>query len=303
MNDNHNPTLSSIRKRSTHIAAAVFLSPALLFLVIFVLYPIINTFQLSTYNWSGISPTRTFIGLDNWRELMSDTIFWRAFQNNITLMVLSLVFQVPFALLLATILDAAGKRFNIFKVIWFLPLLMSTVAVGFLFRFVLDANFGLITFFSRLLGGGPIDLLGHPDRALFAVIGVVAWRFIPFYMVLYLAGYSSLPDELYEAAIIDGASRSQYFWRVALPLLTPVIRSGAILSIVGSLAFFDLTFVMTGGGPSHASELMATHMYRSTFLTMRMSYGATIAGAMFILITTIALITIKLLSRKEKQQL
>ena len=300
MSFKNDPSLLSRRQRSTHIAAAVFLMPALLILIVFVLYPIINSFQLSLYSWSGISPNRTFIGLENWRELMSDTIFWRAFQNNITLMILSLIFQVPFALMLATILDAAGKRFNVFKIVWFLPLLMSTVAVGFLFRFVLDANFGLITFFSRLLGGGPIDLLGHPDRAPFAVIGVVAWRFIPFYMVLYLAGYSGLPEETYEAAIIDGASRSQYFWRVALPMLAPVIRSGAILSIVGSLAFFDLTFVMTGGGPNHASELMATHMYRSTFLTMRMSYGATIASAMFILITTIALIAIRILNWKEK---
>lgn len=297
---NNSQTLAQKRQHSTYIAATVFLAPALFLLIVFVLHPIISSFQISTTSWSGISPERTFIGLDNWRELATDSVFWGAFLNNITLMLLSLVFQVPFALLLATILDAAGKRFNIFKIIWFLPLLMSTVAVGFLFRFVLNANFGLITYFSGLFGGGPVDLLGHPDRSHFAVIGVIAWRFIPFYMVLYLAGYSNLPEETYEAAIIDGATRGQYFWRVALPLLAPVIRSGAILSIVGSLSFFDLTFVMTGGGPNHASELMATYMYRNAFLSLRMGYGSTIASAMFILITTIALISIKLLSRKEK---
>ena len=293
-------TLAQKRQHSTYIAAAVFLAPALFFLAVFVVYPIISSFQISTTSWSGITPDRNFIGLDNWRELIGDSVFWRAFGNNITLMMLSLVFQVPFALLLATILDAAGKRFNIFKIIWFLPLLMSTVAVGFLFRFVLNANFGLLTYFSQMFGGGPIDLLGHPDRSHFAVIGVVAWRFIPFYMVLYLAGYSGLPEELYEAAIIDGATRGQYFRRVALPLLAPVIRSGAILSIVGSLSFFDLTFVMTGGGPANSSELMATHMYRNAFMSQRMGYGSTVASAMFILITAIALISIRLLSRKEK---
>jgi len=214
-------------------------------------------------------------------------------------MLLSLLFQVPFALALATILDVAGKRFIIFKVIWFLPLLMSTVAVGFLFRFALNANFGLVTFFSQQFGGGPIDLLGHADRVIYAVVGVVAWRFIPFYMMLYLAGYSGLPEETYEAAIIDGASRNQYFWHVALPLLSPVIRSGAVLSIVGSLAFFDLVFVMTGGGPSHASELMATYMYRNAFWSQRMGYGATIASAMFILISSISLLTIRFLNQRE----
>ena len=292
-------TLTQKKQHSTYIAAVVFLAPALFFLAVFVLYPIINSFQISTTSWTGISPDRTFIGLDNWRELMVDPIFWGAFWNNITLVVLSLLLQIPFALLLATILDAAGKRFNLFKVIWFLPLLMSTVAVGFLFRFALNANFGIITYFAQLFGGGPVDLLGNPDRAHLAVVGVVAWRFIPFYMVLFLAGYSNLPEETYEAAIIDGASRTQYFWRIALPLLAPVVRSGAILSIIGSLAFFDLTFVMTGGGPSHASEVMATYMYRNAFLSMRMSYGSTIASAMFILITAIALISIKLLNRKE----
>jgi len=297
---NNTLTLARRKQLSTYTAAAVFLAPALFFLIIFVMYPIVDSFRISLTSWSGITPERDFIGLDNWRELINDTVFWGAFRNNIILMVLSLVFQVPFALLLATILDAAGKRFNIFKIIWFLPLLMSTVAVGFLFRFVLSANFGLITYFSRLLGGGAVDLLGDPSRSHFAVIGVVAWRFIPFYMVLYLAGYSGLPEETYEAAIIDGASRNQYFWRIALPLLSPVIRSGAILSIVGSLAFFDLTFVMTGGGPNHSSEVMATYMYMNAFRSLRMGYGATIASAMFILITTIALITIRILNRKEK---
>jgi len=299
LNLRNSGTVDNRRQRSTNIAAIFFLTPALFILAVFVLYPIVSSFQLSTTSWSGITLEREFIGLDNWRELMTDDIFWSSFRNNIVLMLLSLVFQVPFALALATILDAAGKRFNIFKVIWFLPLLMSTVAVGFLFRFALNPNFGLLTFFSNLFGGGPVDLLGHPDRALYAVVGVVAWRFIPFYMVLYLAGYSGLPEETYEAAIIDGASRNQYFWRVALPLLYPVIRTGAVLSIVGSLAFFDLVFVMTGGGPSHASELMATYMYRSAFWSQRMGYGATVASAMFILITAIALLTIRLLNRKD----
>ena len=291
--------LTRRRQRSVHIAAVVFLAPALFFLSVFVAYPIISSFHISMFSWSGIAPDRTFIGLANWRELVSDDVFWLAFRNNLTLVVLSLIFQVPFALALATFLDAGGRKFNIFKVVWFLPLLMSTVAVGFLFRFGLNPHFGIITFFSNLFGGGPIDLLGHPDRALFTVIGVIAWRFIPFYMVLYLAGYSNLPEETYEAAIIDGATRGQYFWRVALPLLFPTIRNGAVLSIVGSMSFFDLIFVMTGGGPGHASELMATHMYRNAFVILRMGYGSTIASAMFILITLISLTVIRLLSRKE----
>lgn len=290
-------SLSKHRQRQTLVAAAVFLGPALFFLAVFVAYPIVNSGWLSLFEWSGISPERRFIGLANWRELVVDPLFWHAFGNNVTLVVLSLLFQVPFALALATFLDVVGTKANLFKVIWFLPLLMSTVAVGFLFRFALDANFGIVTFFSRLFGGGAVDLLGHQDRALLTVAGVIAWRFIPFYMVLYLAGYSGLPEETYEAAIIDGATRNQYFWKIALPLLSPTLKNGAILSIVGSLSFFDLIFVMTGGGPGVASELMATYMYRTAFGALRMGYGATIATAMFGLTSVIALCCIKLLSR------
>ena len=293
-------TLARRRRRSVHIAALVFLAPALFFLITFFAYPIINSFQLSMFHWTGITAHRDFVWFDNWIELLRDRVFWHAFRNNLVIGFFSLLFQVPFALALATFLDAGGKKFTVFKVIWFLPLLMSTVAVGFLFRFGLDANFGIVTFFSELFGGGPIDLLGDQGRVLFTVIGVICWRFIPFYMILYLAGYSNLPVETYEAAIIDGATRNQYFWRVALPLLAPTIRNGAVLSIVGALSFFDLIFVMTGGGPGVASELMATYMYRTSFTAMRMGYGAAIACAMFILITVIALLAIRLLTRKEK---
>ena len=292
--------LANRKRRAENIAAVVFLVPAIFFLLTFIVYPIINTFELSFFSWSAITVHRDFVGFGNWQELLADRVFWLAFRNNLVVMVFSLLFQVPFALALATFLDAGGKKVTIFKIVWFLPLLMSTVAVGFLFRFGLSANFGIVTYFSQLFGGGPIDLLGHQGRVLFTVIGVICWRFIPFYMILYLAGYSNLPEETYEAAIIDGATRSQYFWRVALPLLSPTIRNGAVLSIVGSLSFFDLIFVMTGGGPGTASELMATYMYRISFPSMRMGYGATIASAMFILITVIALVVIRLLTRKEK---
>jgi raffinose/stachyose/melibiose transport system permease protein len=293
--------LATKRRRTTNIAAVVFLAPTLFFLTVFIAYPIINSFELSLFNWNAIAAERTFVGLRNWRELIfEDRVFWHAFRNNLVVVVFSLLLQVPFALALATFLDAGGKKFDIFKVIWFLPLLMSTVAVGFLFRFALDANFGIVTFFSQLFGGGAIDLLGNHERVLLTVIGVICWRFIPFYMILYLAGYSTLPEETYEAAIIDGASRNQYFWRVGLPLLAPTIRNGAVLSVVGSLSFFDLVFVMTGGGPGIASELMATYMYRTAFASLRMGYGATIASAMFILITVIALVFVRILTRKEK---
>jgi raffinose/stachyose/melibiose transport system permease protein len=292
--------LREVRQRQTRFAAAVFLFPALFFLLVFIAYPIVDSFIISTVRWNGMSSRRVFTGLENWKQLVADANFWQAFRNNVIIMFLSLLFQVPFAMALATFLDITERKGIIFKVIWFLPYLISSVAIGLLFKYALDANYGLIASVSKALGGKAVDLLGNPKVALFAVIGVICWQYIPFYMVLYLAAYGTIPVELYEAASIDGASRGQYFWRVSLPLLRPTVVSGMTLSIIGSLKYFDLIFVMTGGGPGVATELMATMMYKTSFVRFNMGYGATVACGMFILITLVALIVVSTLNRKTE---
>jgi len=293
-------SLRNARQRSIRIAATVFLLPALIFLAIYVAYPIIESFRTSTMQWSGMGGKPSFIGLANWTELVKDVNFWQAFVNNLKIMFLSLLFQVPFAMALATFLDVTEKKGSVFKVVWFIPYLLSSVAIGVLFKYSLDANYGLIASVSKLFGGGGVDLLGEPKIALYTVIGVVCWQYIPFYMVLYLAAYGTIPVELYEAASIDGATRGQYFWRVSLPLLRPTVVSGMTLSIIGSLKYFDLVYVMTGGGPGVATELMATYMYKNSFIRFNMGYGATVASGMFILITLVALITIATLNRRTE---
>jgi raffinose/stachyose/melibiose transport system permease protein len=293
-------SLQNARRREIRTASAVFLFPALLFLAVFIAYPIIDSFVTSTTQWSGISQNRKFIGLDNWKQLLLDRNFWMAFGNNVIIMFMSLLFQVPFALALATFLDITGRKGFVFKVIWFLPYLISSVAIGILFKFALDANYGLISSISKFFGGGSVDLLGRPGYALFTVIGVVCWQYIPFYMVLYLAAYGTIPVELYEAACIDGATRGQYFRRISLPLLKPTIISGATISIIGSLKYFDLVFVMTGGGPGVSTELMATLMYKTSFVKFNMGYGAAVACGMFLLITIIAMITITVLNKRAE---
>ena len=291
-------SLAAKRRRSYGICAAVFLAPVLLFLTVYLLYPIIATFVNSFTQWNGISADKKFIGFANWAKLIKDSDFWQAFLNNIKVMVLSLVIQMPIGILLATFLDAVGKRGNIFKAIWFLPMLMSSVAVGYLFRYALATNGGLISSISQAFGGGVVDLLGNQKTALYAVIGVVCWQFIPFYMVYYIAGYSSISEDIYEAAIIDGATRGQYVTRIALPLLVPTIKSAIVLSLIGSLKYFDLVYVMTGGGPGTSTELMATYMYKQSFVTFNMGYGSTIAAGMFILITIFAAVVMRLLNGK-----
>ena len=293
-------SLLVIRQGNTRKVAALFLAPVTILMVIYIFYPIVDTFITSTYQWNGISADRKFIGIQNWITLLQDKSFWIAFKNNLIIMVLSIVIQIPLGLALATFLDFGGKKLTVFKVIWFIPLLMSSVAIGFLFTYALATNGGIVSTISGWFGGGNIDLLGNPKTALLTVIAVICWQFTPFYMVYFMAAFTNIPYDVFEAARIDGATRGQYFWKIALPLLVPSMKSAAILSMVGSLKYFDLIYVMTGGGPGTSTELMATYMYKESFSNFNMGYGSAVAGGMFILISMIALITMKLINGKKE---
>ena len=295
-------TLRGRRQRSTNIAAFVFLLPVILLLTIFIFYTIVDSFIISTYKWNGIAADKTFIGAVNWVKLAGDRDFWFAFRNNILIMVMSIIIQIPIGLAEATFIEFVGKKATICKILWFIPMLMSSVAIGFLFTYALAANGGMISAVSQLFGGGNIDLLGNKNTALMTVIFVIAWQFIPFYMVYAMAGYTGISEDVYEASLIDGATKSQYFWKIALPLLMPTLKSAAILSMVGSLKYFDLIYVMTGGGPGTATELMATYMYKNAFAQFNMGYGSAVAAGMFLLITLLSLVTMRMINGKKEAE-
>lgn len=293
--------LAKARAKSTMIAATVFLAPALILIAVYMVYPVIDTFLTSGYKWNGISSDKIFVGLGNWKELLADEKFWASFGHNVVVMIFSILLQIPIGLLLATFLDAGGKKFNIFKIIWFFPYLMSSVAIAFLFNYILATNGGLFSSIATLFAGKRklVDLLGQNPHALFAVIGVMAWQFTPFYMVYFIAGYSNIDASLYEAAIIDGATRKQYLFKIAIPLLGPIFKTACTMSLIGSLKYFDMIWNMTGGGPAGGTELMATYMYKLSFQQFNMGYGSAVAAGMFILITLIALVFNKIFVVKE----
>jgi raffinose/stachyose/melibiose transport system permease protein len=282
---------------------ALFLAPAIFFLVVFLLYPLVSSFELSLLDWNGLGSGERFVGLDNWVRLAHDTLFWKALGNNLLLAFFSVLIQLPIALVLAVVLDEASKGSRVLKILYFLPMLMSSVALGVLFKNIYDPNFGPINAFlsSVHLDGLVRDWLGDPSLALGSVIVVICWQNIPFYMVLFLAGLSSFPRELGEAARLDGASEKTIFWRIKLPHLQGTIRTGAMLAIVGSLRYFDLIFIMTDGGPEGASELMATYMFRTVFSSFQLGYGSTVASAMFIIVTIVASLTMRVTRRYETE--
>ncbi|MFZ6770048.1 carbohydrate ABC transporter permease [Undibacterium sp. Di26W] len=294
------PGRESLRKNAFIV---LFLTPAVLFLCVFLLYPLVSSFQLSLLDWNGLGSGGHFIGLANWRILATDQLFWKALRNNVLLAIFSILIQMPIALVLALVLDRASKGSRILKILYFMPMLMSSVALGVLFKNIFDPNFGPLNEFLRAvhLDWLAQDWLGDTRYSLGAVIAVVCWQNIPFYMVLFLAGLSSFPAEVGEAARLDGASERTIFWHIKLPHLQGTIRTAVFLTAVGSLRYFDLTYVMTEGGPEGASELMATYMYRTVFSSSQLGYGSAVASGMFLVVTIIAASVLRLTRRYQTE--
>ena len=292
-------SLVQLRQRKTRQTAALFLAPVIILLVVFIAYPIIDTFITSGYQWNGISADKKMVGLANWAKLIKDTKFWIAFKNNVIIMILSIIIQIPLGLAMATFLDFGGKKLTIFKVIWFIPMLMSSVAIGFLFTYALATNGGIVSTISGWFGGGNIDLLGNPKLALITVILIIAWQFTPFYMVYFMAGYTNIPYDVFEAARIDGATSKQVFWNVELPYLLPSVSMVFILALKGGLTAFDQVFAMTGGGPNNATTSLGLLVYNYAFKNNQFGYANAIAVILFFLIVVISIIQLRVSKKFE----
>lgn len=247
--------------------------------------------QLIEAAYSG----KKYIGFGNWTALARDPIFWKALINNVILVVASILLQIPAGIILGVFISSTLRGTRLFKLIYFIPMMISSVAIGITWMYVYQPNFGLLNSFLRLIGFdrlAAIGWLGEPKLALGSVIVATCWQFIPFYMILFAAALSGIPKDIYEAASIDGATGVQAFFQMTLPLLKGSIRVACVLSLTGSLRFFDLLFVMTGGGPNHASELLATYMFKQAFTSFNMGYGSTIAVFMLLLSFVLAVATL-----------
>jgi raffinose/stachyose/melibiose transport system permease protein len=285
------------------LTSILFLAPTLLLLLVFVVWPILESARLSFTQWTGLGKSQTYIGFTNWVRLVQDGVFWKALGNNLILAVLSIIVQLPVALALAVLLDKGGRRFRVFKLGYFMPLLISSVAIGFLFKYIYDPNFGMLNAVLNSVGLGALakSWLGDPSIALYAVLAVICWQFIPFYMLIFQAALASMPGELHDAAVIDGASENQFFWSIVLPMLQGTIRTSAVLSLIGSLRYFDLIYVLTGGGPSGSTELMATYMYKQAFASFNFGYGSTIAVALILVVLVISGLLLALTRRFQTE--
>ena len=286
-------SLAQLRQRKTRQTAALFLAPVVILLVVFIAYPIIDTFITSGYQWNGISADKKMIGLANWAKLIKDTKFWTAFKNNVIIMILSIIIQIPLGLAMATFLDFGGKKLTIFKVIWFIPMLMSSVAIGFLFTYALATNGGIVSTISGWFGGGNIDLLGNPKLALITVILIIAWQFTPFYMVYFMAGYTNIPYDVFEAARIDGASGWKLFKNITWPLVSPVTFYLLITGMIGGFqVFVEVLVMLPKGGKNYSAATVVFYLY-DKFAANKYGYASAMAFLLAIIIFIITAINFK----------
>ncbi|WP_226654875.1 carbohydrate ABC transporter permease [Pseudalkalibacillus hwajinpoensis] len=282
------------------VTISLFTAPALIVYLVYVVYPILSTLSYSFYSWDGTSD-KTFIGFENYVQLFHDAIFWTSLTNNAWVVITSVFVQIPLGMIMALMLFAPIRGIRLFSSVYFLPFLMSTVAIGLLWVYMFDPINGIINQLINFLGFENVAWLSDENTALIAILLVVVWQFSPFYMILFKAAMVGIGEELYESAEIDGANSWQKFFHITFPLLMPTIVSSSILAIVGSLKAFDIFYIMTGGGPNHATELMGTYMFKQAFINFNMGYASAIAFIMF-LIALVVTILIQVIDFNRKKK-
>ena len=290
-----------IRSRKAFLA---FLLPGLLFYIFAVFYPIEESIRLSFMEWGGIGE-KTFVGLNNYIQMFHDKVFYTAFLNNLIYLVIVVAMQLGIGLLFAVMLTYMTKHVTLIKTLYYVPCIVTTVAIGQLFRSMYSTEpMGLINQFLQAIGLENLvtSWLANVSTALAAVSIPEGWRFTGMYMVIFYAALVSLDPSVYEAAKVDGATEFQIFFRIKLPLIKDIILLTLTMCLTGALRGFDIPYLLTNGGPGNASELMSTYMYKKAFPSNQYGYGS--ALAVFIIVESILVVFIlrKIFMTEEEKE-
>ncbi|WP_336990661.1 sugar ABC transporter permease [Bacillus infantis] len=285
--------------KGTKIAIAAGLAPALLIYLVFAILPILQSFYYSLMEWNGFSAMK-FVGLDNFVQLFQDSLFWNSVKNNIYVVLASVFGQVPIALFIALLLNRKIKGLKIFRTIGFLPVVLSTVVISLTWSLIFNSEQGLINELLRAVGLDFLaqNWLGDTTFSMIAVLVVVIWQFVGLYLIIFLAALQNVPQEVLEAAKIDGASEWTTTWKITIPMIWDTIIVAVILAISGSLKTFDLIYVMTHGGPAHSTDVMALYMFNETFSKLQYGYGSAVSVVIFFFSLILIYTVTKLLGRK-----
>jgi multiple sugar transport system permease protein/raffinose/stachyose/melibiose transport system permease protein len=280
----------------------IFLTPPLSLYGLIVVWPLLDSFRYSFTNWNGFNPAVTYVGLDNFARIATDPLFAGAIAHTLIWTILAILVPTGIGLALALLLGTRLSGAGFFKSVFYLPICLSAIVVGQVWIWIYEPSWGLLN--TALAQIGAEDLkrawLADPATSLLAVIGAWSWQQTGLAMVIFLSGLTVIPNELIEAADMDGASRSQRLWYVILPLLKPATIVVIALSVINSLKGFDIVYIMTGGGPFHSSDTLAMFMYNESFKKYRMGYGSAIAVILFLITLMIIAVYFRQLKKLDE---
>lgn len=279
----------------------LFVAPALVCYIIFAVIPILNTIELSFYKWDGASPVMQFVGLDNYKEIFTNPIFWKSLSHNLFWICFTILIPTIFGIILAVMLSQKFVKGRLlFRVIFYMPSIVSMVAVSVIWNWILNPEFGILNRVLKAVGLGflAFDWLGNEKTVMIALLIAGSWVHYGFCMVITMAALSGIDASYTEVARLEGANPVQTFFYVTLPLLKNTFTLLALNSLIGSFKVFEIVYMMTKGGPYYSSEVISTYMYRTAFTNSEFGLGSAIATVLSVLIAVCSAIYMKC-SEKE----
>lgn len=281
----------------------VWVLPAVILLLVFVYYPVVENVRLSFFSWNAFSRRPRFVGLKNYQLMFGDQVFWTALLNNVLYAVISLVFQVGFALVLASVLEqfVHQRLRGWLRTVYFIPATISITVAGILFSFIYNPQIGLLNRLLETVGLGQFAhaWLGDQSTAMFSIIAMSQWQSIGYTTVLLVVAIQRIPKEYFEAARIDGAGAWHVFRNVTVPLVREMTTLLVILTISGAFLVFNEVMVMTAGGPDNSTQVLGTWLYQKAFLQDQMGYASAVGTVIFVITFGIAIVQI-LVSRRRR---
>lgn len=294
-----------MKQKGLNLFIYTCLAPAVVLFSVFMVYPTLSVFRMSLYKWGGLSAKRSFIGLENFKILTEDRFFIKAFQNTILVITLVTMITLTIAIFFAYILVREKiKGQNFFRVIFYIPNILSIAVIAAIFSAIYAPSEGLINGLFRMTipNWENIQFLGNQNIVMYSVIGAMVWQAIGYYMVIYMASISSIPLHLYEAAEIEGASRTRQFFDITLPLVWGTVRTTLTFFIISSINIsFLITTVLTSGGPNGASEVFLGYLYKQAYTNASYGYGMAIGVVVFLFSFVLAGIVNRLTRRDVLQ--
>ncbi len=285
------PPFGRLRRRIGDLVTAyLFVLPAAAVLFTFQYLPAIDIFRISLTNRLLLRPRWGYVGLDNYERLLNDGRFWNSVWNTFLFVVGSVPLQIALALALAIALAGPLRRAGFFRTVFFLPVAASLVGVSVIWEWIYHPRLGVLNELLGMIGVQGPNWLASSTWAMPSIILLVVWTGTGYYMVIYLAGVLDISKEYYEAAVLDGASRWQQFVHVTWPLLTPVTYLVIVLQVINSFQVFTTVYVMTGGGPARATEVLVYYLYQRAFESLEFGYASAIAVVLFLFLAVLTVI-------------